>query len=67
MMIAPGSQIEGWHAMHAGLLAALGLLYSHWQALEVSDCATRQHLLPSKQAEVTVRPAAPCASSPRRR
>ncbi|KAK9828283.1 hypothetical protein WJX74_007233 [Apatococcus lobatus] len=51
----------------AGLLAALGLLYSHWQALEVSDCATRQHLLPSKQPEVTVRPAAPCTSSPRRR
>ena len=51
----------------AGLLAALGLLWSHWQALEVSDNASRHSLLPQKQPEVTVRPAAPCTSSPRRR
>ncbi len=51
----------------AGLLAALGLLYSHWQALEGSDCASRQQLLPQKQPEVTVRPAAIVSSSPRRR
>ena len=30
----------------AGLLAALGLLWSHWQALEVSDNASRHSLLP---------------------